>query len=189
MKKMIAAALACLTMVAHARADFVQFGQFYGAPLGETSIYVRLPNNSGTYVDWLQWGYGAESVPPPGWITTESLTAYGVPEGAVAVRLHIKAKAKVVTWATGPIISGLQVKLRPYGDTANRNEVVNVMAMKIEGAAGENNGHLTVEDLDHVTIDVLLGDDHKIDVFRHPSIIGAYANVDLVVMLAGYWKP
>jgi hypothetical protein len=168
---------------------YVSYGQYFANEQGDTSVYLRLPDKQGEYVDWFQWGYDAQDIPEPAWVKSEPLTAYGVPEGAVAVRLHIKAKAKVVTWATGTVIADLQVKVRPSGSLADPNEVVHAYSMKKEGAPNDYDGILSTEDLNHIVVDVPVGLDGRIEIFRHPTIIGAYANLDLAVYLAGYWKP
>lgn len=169
--------------------EFAPLGRYHAYLGGETAIYLRLPNNQGEYVDWLHWGYSGEESPGEGWVKSEPLAAYEVPPDATAVRLHIKAKAKVVTWGTGSISAGLRVKVRPSGETGDRNEVIHAFTEKVEGEPGYGSGRLTTEDLNHAVVDVRIGPDRRIDIWRDAVITGTYADVELVVYLAGYWMP
>ncbi|WP_375598352.1 hypothetical protein [Devosia sp. Naph2] len=166
---------------------FVEYGRYYAAEAGETAVFLRQTNNAGDYVDWLQWGYDAEPPPSPKWMVTENLRTYGIPVDATAVRLHLKAKAKSVTWATGDSLGDIQVKIRPHGDERDKNEVIHAYTVKADGLPGPNNGTLTTEDLNHVSVDVSIGTDGRLEIYREITILG-YAQVDLVVYISGYWK-
>lgn len=182
-------AVFALIFPAHS-AEYTNLGQYHANLDGPTSQHLRLPGADGHYRDWLSWGYpiweeyNSEPLPQPGWWVSEDLTKppYDVPADATAVRLHIKAKVAGVTWAENMISGVLQVSARPHGSDTQPNEIIHSAAGKPAGNAG-----FAPYDLNHVEVDVVLGDDHKLEIFAHPSIIGDYVQIDLIVYVAGYW--
>lgn len=172
-------------------AAFRRLGEYYANSVGPTTTYVRLPGNDGEYRNWLSWGYdiwgdGTEPVPEgPAWIKTENLhlPPYNVPDDATAVRLHFKVKATGVTWHPGQVDGALQVKARPSGSTNLPNEMVHATTQKPAGFPTE-----TPYDLNHIEEDIPLGPDGRIEIYRYPSIVGEFMQLDLIVYLSGYWR-
>ncbi|WP_157955831.1 MULTISPECIES: hypothetical protein [Devosia] len=175
-----------------AGANYHRLGQYYANTNGPTVQYLRLPGTDGQYRKWLSWGYdiwghGTESLSEPlvGWIASENLhePPYNIPRDATAVRLHIKAKVSGVTWAENKLEGQLQASMRPYGGNHQPNEMIHATAQKPAGAKGE-----TPYDLNHVEVDIPIGKDGRIEVFRSVSIIGNYMQIDLITYVAGYWR-
>lgn len=174
---------------------FMNIGAFHLNDAGATSTLVRFPDNSGQWRDWLRWGYdmwgeNTEPVPTPAqaWLASEDLreAPYNVPATAKAVKLHIKCKAAGVTWANDATYASLQVAFRQSGGGGGpTNEANHAAAAKPSGQGGPD-GH-TPYDLNHVEIDVKLGADGKIEMYRHPSV-SAYGYAAVAVYLAGYWE-
>ncbi|WGV15426.1 hypothetical protein [Fuscovulum ytuae] len=121
----------------------------------------------------------------PGWLVSEDLTKppYNLPKDAKAVRLHLKAKVAGVTWANNELDGSLQVKLRPHGSDFELNEVLHSATGKSAGAA-----RYTPYDLNHIEVDVPIGEGNRIEIFQEAAIVGFYMQIDLVAYIAGYWR-
>lgn len=171
-------------------ASYTLFGQYYGNSKGSTDEFVYWPNNSGTYIRALNWGYdiwnqGSETVPAPGWIVSQDLRQppYNVPANATAVRIHVKAKVAGLTYATEEMHAAVQIKFRKHGSTDELNEMIH---STIEKHA--NLPTVTPYDLNHVEVDIPIGPDGKIEMYRYPAITGRML-ISVATFLAGYWAP
>lgn len=170
---------------------YVELGRFFANAQGSTSLHLRLPSNSGEYRDYLSWGYpiwetSVDPVGAPGWLLSEDLSRppYNVPEDATAVRLHIVARVVGATWAESELIGSLRVSARPNGGNQEPNEILSSVAYKPEGYP-----EVTPYDINHLQIDVLIGENRKIELFQNASIVGDYVQIDLMPYIAGYWLP
>lgn len=170
---------------------FVELGRYFAHEAGPTALPLRLPDMDGQYRDWLSWGYPIwpeyNVIEPfaPGWLVSEDLTQppYGLPSDATAVRLHIKAKVAGATWADDTIEGAMQIKVRPHGSQADTNEVIHAAAGK-----GPDEDEFTPYDLNHIEVDVRLGEGGRIEIYQDVSILGQFVQIDLVVYVAGYWR-
>ena len=191
MRTMWACAAILFATVPYAKSQqYIDFGSYVATAAGPTNRMVRLPDNSSVYKDFLCWGYdmwseGCQAQPAPGWILTEDLRLppYNVPAGATGVKLHIKVKASGYTWTSAATDAALQIAVKPSGSALSVNEAAHASAQKPTGQYG-----LTPYALNHVEIDVPLGPDGKIAIYRNASVVGS-GYLAVAVMLAGYWEP
>lgn len=164
----------------------IEYGTFFGNPRGQTDPEAMIPFDDKPF---LRWGYLVEegahvAVCAPTWFASPNLReCFDVPEQATAVRIHIKAKAKTITWTPVNVTADLQVSVRRSGDTHSPNEVIHAFAHQ-KGASG-----VAIEDINSVAVDVALGDDGCFELFAQPTILGDYAELLLAVTLVGYWMP
>jgi len=164
---------------------FVALGNFHLNTAGQCGQLVQLPDANDDLQNFLAWGYGEQANPGAGaWIKTPDLRAepYNVPLEATAVRFHVKAKTKTITWSTLNCIADIQVAMR-----GSMDEVVNEFihsSCSMQGGAGQPG-----EEVNSAMIDVLLPEDGQVEVFHYPSIINSYANAYLIVYLSGYFAP
>ncbi|MCP6695841.1 hypothetical protein [Pseudomonas donghuensis] len=161
----------------------IKLGSYYINDEGQASQLIPLPDVDGIEQPFLTWGYGAQPSPGVGaWISTPNLhdAPFNVPAEATAVRLYIKAKAKTISWTSVDSLGDIQVAVKDPGSAFSVNECIHATAAQ-KGASD-----LPAEQISHVPVDVTIGEDGQVNIFHYPSIIG-YANVDLIVYLAGYW--
>lgn len=191
MRKLLWGILAALLLTAPvAAATFTPLGEYHANDAGASFTPIPFPNNSGVYQNVLTWGYdiwnSGRAEPPPanGWVTSRNLcTTLGVPTDATAVRIHVKAKAAGLTYATEEMHAAVQLSWRQTGSGASPNEMLHATTEKHADLPT-----VTPYDLNHLETDVLLGPDCKIDMFRYPTITGRML-LEVVVYLAGYWEP
>lgn len=173
-------------------ADYTLLGQYHANTKGSTDEFIHWPNNSGQYGYILRWGFNIwgqdrvePTVPSPGWIVSQDLRQppYNVPPEATAVRLHIKLKVAGMTPDTTAMHAAVQIKFRRHGSTAELNEMIHSTTQKPAGQPG-----VTPYDLNHVEVDIPIGPDGKIEMYRYPTITGRML-IEVATFLAGYWAP